>query len=102
MEKNINNGLIGLNKYVLMKMIEVIAIDECNKAKEEIDFGPIYVKLPETIKNILGVCSELYSIKNHKYFREYIRLFNNNDSEFIADVLHKYEEEDIKILIVEL
>jgi hypothetical protein len=128
MEKhNINNGLIGLNKYVLMKMVEVIAIDEYNKAREEIEENneeeecietddegneyffnryyptPIYVELPEKIRNILGVSSELYSIKNHKYFREYIRLFNNNDSEFIADTLRKYEEEEnIEIRTIEL
>jgi hypothetical protein len=129
MEKyNINNGLIGMNKYTLIKLIEIIAIKEYKKGKKEIEDEehdeeyvvtdnegyeyivnnnwpvPIYVELPENIRNIIGVSKEFYLLKNHKYFREYIRLFNNKDSEFFEDNCHRYRDDDeyVKWQIIEL
>jgi hypothetical protein len=90
----INNGFIGMKKYVIIKLIGIIAKRECKDFHNKMDdwdsnridyycYKTWYLcpmkYIPARIRVIIGLCHETVNLRNNWLFDEAMELVNRFD-----------------------
>jgi hypothetical protein len=69
----ISNGLVGLNRRVLLKLLYIGG----EKYMKELDELVDYFETPNFLKNIIGLSNETYRHKRNWFFKELVEDFHH-------------------------